>query len=176
MILFTSDQHFGHANVIRFCDRPFADADEMNAAMIANWNEKVTNRDVVYIVGDLMFRLANEPETILRQLHGKKHLIIGNHDKSWIPKVDLSRWFDSAEHYRIIATGGGKITLCHYPMMSFGSRLMVHGHIHNNKPESYWPLLRTMDNALNASVEINGYAPVTLDELIENNRKFKAEN
>jgi calcineurin-like phosphoesterase family protein len=80
------------------------------------------------------------------------------------------------EHYAIIALSEGSVTLCHYPMMSFGSKWHVHGHIHNNKPESYWSLLKTMDNALNASVEVNNYEPVTFKELLENNRRFKAEN
>jgi len=176
MIYFTSDLHLGHANVIRFCGRPFADADEMNAALIANWNAKVTNADRVYIIGDLMFRFAGDPETVLRQLRGKKHLILGNHDKSWTRRADLSRHFESVEHYAIIALGEGSVTLCHYPMMSFGSKWHVHGHIHNNKPEPYWSLLKTMDNALNASVEVNNYEPVTFKELLENNRRFKAEN
>jgi calcineurin-like phosphoesterase family protein len=173
MIFFTSDQHFGHANIIRFCDRPFADTDEMNDALIANWNAVVTNRDAVYIVGDLMFRLEIEPEVILRQLKGKKRLIIGNHDKSWMPKVELNRHFESVEHYQIIAASEGKVTLCHYPMMSFGSKWHIFGHIHNNKPDSFWPLLRSMDNALNASVEVNNYRPATFDELIYNNTVFR---
>lgn len=49
MILFTADTHFGHANIIRFCDRPFTDIEAMNESLIANWNRKVTNSDTVYI-------------------------------------------------------------------------------------------------------------------------------
>lgn len=52
MIYFTADTHFGHCNVIRFCDRPFASAEEMDEAMIQNWNERVTGNDTVYILGD----------------------------------------------------------------------------------------------------------------------------
>lgn len=52
MIYFTADTHFGHCNVIRFCDGPFASAEEMDEAMIQNWNERVTGNDTVYILGD----------------------------------------------------------------------------------------------------------------------------
>jgi calcineurin-like phosphoesterase family protein len=59
--------------------------------------------------------------------------------------------------------------------MSKGS-FLIFGHIHNNTNDTYWPLLKTMTNALNASVDINGFMPVTFDELVENNERFQKEN
>jgi calcineurin-like phosphoesterase family protein len=173
MIYFTSDLHLGHANIIKLCSRPFADVDEMNAALIANWNDRVTGGDTVYIGGDLMFRTTTEPELFLKQLKGKKHLIIGNHDGTWMEKVKLSKYFQSVENLKDFSDGKRKITLCHYPMMSFAGSYHIHGHIHNNKNDTYWKLLREMPNALNASVEINHYTPVTFDELVANNQAFK---
>ena len=85
---YTSDLHLGHANVIRHCDRPFADADEMDAALINNWNAKVHRNDTVYIVGDFLFRAKRPAEGYLSSLKGKKHLIIGNHDKYWMKKIN----------------------------------------------------------------------------------------
>ena len=55
MIYYTSDLHLGHANIIKLCKRPFSDVDEMNAVLISNWNNRVTNGDTVYISGDLMY-------------------------------------------------------------------------------------------------------------------------
>lgn len=55
MIYFTADTHFGHENVIRFCDRPFSSANEMDEAMIANWNARVKGDDTVYVLGDMFF-------------------------------------------------------------------------------------------------------------------------
>jgi len=155
------------------CHRPFADVDEMNAALITNWNVRVTNSDTVYICGDLMFRSATDPELFLRQLRGKKHLVVGNHDGSWMKKIELPHYFESVENLKVFSNGKHKITLCHYPMMSFEGKYLIHGHIHNNKNDTYWRLLRTMENALNASIEINGYTPVTFDELVANNTLFK---
>lgn len=173
MIYYTSDLHLGHTNIIKMCHRPFANVDEMNAALITNWNVRVTNSDTVYICGDLMFRSATDPELFLRQLRGKKHLVVGNHDGSWMKKIELPHYFESVENLKVFSNGKYKITLCHYPMMSFEGKYLIHGHIHNNKNDTYWRLLRTMDNALNASVEINGYTPVTFDELVANNTLFK---
>ena len=81
MIYFTADTHFGHANAVWMCERPYPDVEVMNEAMIAAWNERVHGNDTVYIVGDMFFRCA-DPESILKRLKGKKRLIVGNPTKT----------------------------------------------------------------------------------------------
>ena len=81
MIFFTSDLHLGHENCIRLCNRPFSSIEEMDETLIENWNHKVTGKDTVYILGDLIYRSQKPPEEYLRRLRGKKHLILGNHDR-----------------------------------------------------------------------------------------------
>lgn len=98
MIFFTADTHFGHNNVIRFCDRPFSSAAEMDEVMIRNWNARVTGGDTVYILGDMFFRSTNAEE-ILQRLKGKKRLIVGNHDGSWMTKFDYARYFLSVDKF-----------------------------------------------------------------------------
>ena len=177
MIYFTSDLHLGHKNIIKLCNRPFASLEEMDETMVANWNQVVTNGDTVYIIGDLMFRTQNHPLDVLNRLKGKKHLILGNHDRGWLNKIEAADFFKSVESYTEISDGKRKIALCHYPMMSWGGigkgSYLIHGHIHNNRDAAYWPLLASMQHALNASVEINQYRPVTFDQLVENNDLFK---
>lgn len=176
MTYFTADQHFGHANIIRYCDRPFSGVSEMNAVMIERWNSKVNDSDSVYILGDLFYR-SLEIEPVLSKLRGQKHLILGNHDSSWTGRVDLGHYFVSVDKYLQIHDGGRFYTICHYPLLSFEherNAYMIHGHIHNNTHEDFWPLIRKRDNVLNAGVELNDYAPVTFDELVENNRRFKS--
>ncbi len=173
MIFYTSDLHLGHANIIKLCNRPFADVNEMDHVLIANWNSRITNNDTVYIVGDLCFRAA-EPENLIAQLKGKKHLILGNHDSTWLKNVDATKYFKSVERMIVFGNGKCKVTLCHYPMMSFEGDYLIYGHIHNNKNANYWSLLSEMDNALNAGVEVNSYFPVTFEELIANNLAFKS--
>lgn len=177
MVYFIANAHLGHANIIRYCGRPFGSVEEMDAAMLENWCRRVRGDDTVYILGDLMFFCKN-PEYYLRQLTGRKHLIVGNHDKVWMKKVRAEDYFESIQPMLEIRADGRALTLCHYPMMTRDGiaegSLLIYGHIHNNTKDTYWPLLSRMDNALNAGVEINGYAPVTLEELSENNRRFRS--
>lgn len=178
MIYFTADPHFGHANIVKMCGRPFENIEEMNEALIAAWNERVSGNDTVYIVGDMFFR-CKDAESILKQLNGKKRLIAGNHDGSWMGKVELGRFFISVDHYLEISDGAHALTLCHYPLLTWKhakKSYMIHGHIHANTDADFWPLLRVRDNVLNAGVDINSFMPVTFDELLENNRRFKEAN
>lgn len=168
----------GHENIIKLCNRPFSSLEEMNETLIENWNRRVRRNDTIYIVGDLFFRAA-DVKGILDRLSGKKHLILGNHDKSWIKKIDAGDYFESVESFMEMSDGQRGITFCHYPLLSWDHAqrtYMIHGHIHNNTNADYWPLLVRRERVLNAGCEINGYEPVTFDELVENNRRFKAEH
>lgn len=78
-IFFTSDQHFGHANVIPYCNRPFRDLDHMRETLIEKYNSIVSDEDDVFHLGD--FSLHPRELLVLPQLKGRKHLIAGNHDK-----------------------------------------------------------------------------------------------
>ena len=179
MIYFTSDLHLGHANVIKLCNRPFSSVDEMDAALIERWNKKVHRDDAVYILGDLMFRNAKSPDEYLRQLKGKKHLITGNHDRSWTKHCDLGAFFLSVTNLDFISDGKRQMTLCHFPMMSWPHMprsYMVFAHIHGNTDADYWPLIARSERMLNAGVDINNFEPVTFEEMEENNRKHKANH
>lgn len=77
---FTSDLHFGHANIIKYCKRPFEDLHSMNKHMTKVWNETVTPEDTVYVVGDFALSARYNKE-VLPLLNGTKILIVGNHDK-----------------------------------------------------------------------------------------------
>lgn len=78
---FTSDLHFGHQRIIELCNRPFVSVDEMNDALIDNWNSVVDNADKVYILGDLAMGNIRESLIRVKQLKGRKYLIPGNHDR-----------------------------------------------------------------------------------------------
>ena len=177
MIYFTADLHLRHENVISFCKRPFANADEMNEAIIANWNERVRGNDTVFILGDVFFRCACIEE-ILGRLRGKKKLITGNHD-TWVHQIDCSRFFESIDQFLETSDGNHAITLCHYPLLTWKHAkrsYMIHGHIHNDRTSDYWPLLQVRDNVLNAGVDVNFFKPVSFEELLDNNRRFKAQD
>lgn len=178
MTYFTSDQHFGHFNIIRLCSRPFETVEEMDEALLSKWNAKVKADDTVYILGDLFFRAA-KVEPILKTLNGRKHLIVGNHDHTWMKRVEASDYFASVQTLKEVEVDGRVLTLCHYPMLSYPQArrgYMVYGHIHNNVRDDYWPLIARRSRLLNAGVDVNNFEPVSFDELVENNRAFIASH
>ena len=178
MIYYTSDIHFGHRNVIWMCKRPYSSVEEMNEALIRNWNMRVKGNDKVYIMGDMFFhadiKLVKE---ILSRLKGRKILIIGNHDGSWLSKLDHpEQYFELVTDYFNGSVGNHGVTLCHFSLPCFihqKKQYMIHGHFHNKTESDIWPLLKVRPHVLNAGVDINGYQPVTFEELIENNRIWK---
>jgi calcineurin-like phosphoesterase family protein len=89
---------------------------------------------------------------------------------------DLEAFFESVDNELMIVDRNRPVIMNHYPLMTFPRKSwLVYGHIHNDKPASYWPVLKTYEHALNASVEVNGYMPVTLDELITNNAMWRSD-
>ena len=179
MNYYIADTHFGHENVIKMCGRPFKNIQEMNETIIKNWNSKVKGGDHVYILGDMFFR-CEAPEPILHSLKGKKHLIIGNHD-SWTKRKELQKYFESIDNYLEFSDGQNYLVLSHYPMLSYHrerrkNTYMIHGHIHADTDADFFPLLLYRDRILNAGVDLNNYTPVTLDELLLNNRGRKRLN
>lgn len=175
MIYYIADTHFGHENVIKFCNRPFSGVEEMNEVMIQRWNKRVHGNDTVYILGDMFLR-CEEAESILKRLKGRKRLVVGNHDGSWMSKVPVKEYFESVDTMLETSVANYGATMCHYPMLSWKHQLrtyMIHGHIHNDTGADFWPLIRNRDRVLNAGVDINGFEPVTIEELIMNNKIFK---
>lgn len=176
MFYYVSDLHFGHKNILEMCKRPFSSIEEMDERLVENWNKRVKKNDKVYILGDLIYKSTTPPEAYLERLKGEKVLILGNHDKWWVDKVDLTKYFSFVMRLDVINTGKGKATLCHFPMMDFEGRYLIHGHIHANTDMDYWSVLKNSDRTLNAGVDVNGFQPVTFDELLENNLRFKKEH
>jgi calcineurin-like phosphoesterase family protein len=161
-IFFTSDTHFGHDAVIRRCKRPFADADAMDEAMIANWNAVVWPGDTVYHLGDFCFRSDREAPWYLDRLHGEVHLLEGNHDQHTL-KRHAAR-FASVSAIKEIAIAGQDIVLCHYPMREWsGSYRGVwhfHGHVHgrlNHEP---------LGHSLDVGVDSADYRPWSFEEIV----------
>ena len=112
MIYYISDLHFGHRNVIAMDGRPFESIEEMDATLIRLWNERVTDEDDVYIVGDFAYRNNYTATWYLRQLKGRKHLIIGNHDLHTIQDAKAMECFASVEKMLRIVDNDRVVSLC----------------------------------------------------------------
>ena len=79
-IFLISDSHFGHKNIIKYCNRPFDNVEDMNSTLIKNWNSVVDNEDYVYRLGDFGLGTKDELIAIGNKLNGHKILVMGNHD------------------------------------------------------------------------------------------------
>ena len=156
-ILFTSDTHFDHDNIIKYCNRPFSSVEEMNETLIENWNKTVSYRDTIYHLGDFIWR--PEDDSILKALNGTIIFIKGNHDrrKSYPRNI---KWHDRLE----IKIQGYKIVLDHYPLRSwngsFHGSWHLYGHCHGTLPE---------DNGFSCDVGVDvwDYKPVQFEVIKE---------
>lgn len=171
MIFYTADPHFDSETIIAQTGRPFSSVQEMDEELIRRWNDVVAQEDTVYVLGDVGSHCAPLPEECLSRLRGHKHLIRGNHDMVLSDQSSLLRHFETVTDYLEITDGGYRITMCHFPMVYNQCGYMIHGHIHNVKKEIF-QVLTQLPRVLNAGVDLNGFAPVTLDGLICNNRSF----
>lgn len=179
-IFFTSDLHLGHFNIIRFCSRPFETVNEMNEKLINNWNQTVMPDDEIHCLGDFCFNWRAALAFTTR-LNGIKHLTLGNHDachprhgkKAKPIQSYLSAGWASVEISREIQTEIGTVLINHFPYYEdnpqFDQRFqelrprdtgmpLICGHIHEK-----W-LQR--DRMVNCGVDVWGYKPVTLQEII----------
>lgn len=156
-IFFTSDHHFGHSNIIKYCNRPFKNVDDMNESMIKNWNEVVKSGDTVYYVGDFCF--DPNPAKFLYRLNGKKILIKGNHDGK--PKKEHG-WSHICD-YNEVKHEKQHIVLCHYAMRvwnrSHYGAWMLYGHSHGSLPDD--PQLLSID----VGVDCHEYRPISFEEI-----------
>ena len=113
---YIADLHFGHKNIIRYDNRPFATIEEMDNTLIKNWNKVVSNDDFVYILGDISWHDDDKTAQIFKQLHGTKILIRGNHDSHDHRFIEK---FDRVYNYLETVDGDRRVVLCHYPIPCF---------------------------------------------------------
>lgn len=154
---FTSDTHFGHANIIRLCDRPFANVDEMNEVLAQRWNAVVRPNDDIWHLGDFAYK-GDDPSVYFNRLNGRKHFLMGNHDDK---KTRRLGWQGVGEYAEIKHNHRG-VVLCHYPFAEWNGfyrgALHFHGHQHNKVPSS-------VTNRIDVGVDAWDFAPVSIDTL-----------
>ena len=131
---YISDWHYGHDNIIAFDNRPFKSVEEMNQALIDNWNRVVKNEDTVYVLGDMFWIKGKDAIPILKQLHGQKFLIKGNHDRC--NDSEFLKQFAKVTEYYEVDDEGRKVVLCHYPIPCFKNHFYgwyhLYGHVHTS--------------------------------------------
>ncbi|MFT8242418.1 metallophosphoesterase family protein [Roseomonas sp. BN140053] len=157
---FTADTHFGHEAIIRHCSRPFAGAAEMDEALIVNWNAVVRPADDVWHLGDFGPRGRTAVEALLACLHGRKHLIHGNHDSA---QARAASGWASSQPFAEVTVEGERIVLLHYAMRvwprSHHGSLHLYGHSHGQLPGDR--------QSCDVGVDPWDYRPVSMAEIRE---------
>jgi calcineurin-like phosphoesterase family protein len=180
---FTSDLHFGHRNIIKYCDRPYNSVEWMNEELVANWNNMVLPEDTVYVLGD--FSLSKDWATKYGPaLNGTKHLIAGNHDhchpihykknekkKQRMHKLYHDAGFSSIQTELTLEIAGQTVKLHHMPYSNDHTAderykdlrpkddggWLLHGHVHRA-----W---KVREKQINVGVDVWGFKPVPILEI-----------
>lgn len=175
MYWFTSDTHFGHANIIKYTKRPFKSLEQMNRTLIRNWNKKVQPTDTVFFLGDFCFKngpngkkgegVQRNAEHWIEQLNGRIVFIRGNHDSNNSLKTIISE--------AVIDIGGYEINLVHNPAHADkGFKFNFCGHVHEK-----WKYQMTKTHTIiNVGVDVWDFQPVSYQEIMEDFTKWKKAN
>ena len=155
MRYFIADTHFNHENIIKYCNRPFKNAKEMNEYIINKWNSVVTQKDIVYHLGDVGFGTTEELKKIVSRLNGLKILIRGNHDF----KRGVNGWkevgFSEVYKKKIILES---LILTHEPIEVEEGYTSVFGHIHDKPLDERFNKV----NHICVSCDVIDYTPILL--------------
>jgi calcineurin-like phosphoesterase family protein len=162
---FIADTHFGHNNIIQYCDRPFEDIREHDQKLMENWNKHIKGKDTVYHLGDFGWNTD-----ILSKLHGNIHLIRGNHDKDIV--LNHPRFLKTGvKHVHILKRNKVIYYLSHYAHRSwphqFHGSIHLFGHSHGN--------LEDFGRSTDVGVDRWEYAPVSIEQINEYMADVKIE-
>ena len=171
LVFFTSDTHFNHFNICKYCHRPFTSRSEMNEALIDNWNSKVPENGIVIHCGDFMLaKDTKEYFPFLKKLNGNIILVRGNHDV-----IDLGLYNDYhlAVHDKVIIfCDGVTIEANHEPLMAYPANYNVFGHIHTLADGTCYGLDGDVNSKLcptqyDVGVDQNNYTPLSWWDLAD---------
>lgn len=156
---FTADTHFGHANIIGLCNRPFADISAHDYGLVDAWNAVVQPGDTVWHLGDFAYRASPQRvRGLFEMLNGTKHLVLGNHDHKGetqrLPWVSINQLTE-------ITLDGQTLVLCHYSLRVWRNMrrgaVQLYGHSHGNLPGTR--------QSIDVGVDVMSYAPVSWPEI-----------
>ncbi len=177
-IFLTSDQHWGHNNILKFCQRPFDSIAEHDAELVLAWNSVVSEEDVVYHLGDVTLGNSKKASEIFRQLNGMIHVLgyTWHHDARWIGSpqqskhglVEIEKPIIVLKFIRKTDERQMPLVLCHYPFEIWDRKhygaVHFHGHTHAE--------LAQIQNRLDVGVDmayklLGSYRPFRLEEALE---------
>lgn len=190
MIWFTSDTHLGHTNIIKYCDRPFKNTDEMDERIIANWNDIVSPDDTVFHLGDVALGDISKSLPKVARLNGYKICVLGNHDRPFMRsgKADEADWwgryarvFQEVWHWRNdlsnMVSMGSVFRVSHFPYTGDHTPTdrhaaerpvddgipLIHGHTHSTDIVTHSSNGTTQ---IHVGQDAHGFKPVSEDEIM----------
>lgn len=169
-LFFTSDTHWAHFNICKYCKRPFESRSEMDKTLIDNWNAIVPEDGIVVHCGDFMLPHNigfKEYQKYVKQLNGTIYLTRGNHDRidlgtyelNGVPKLIVNDMM-------MVYVDGVKIFAQHYPCATFNGDMHAYGHIHTLSDGTCYGIdgdvtKRMRSNTYDVGVDQNGYKPIS---------------
>lgn len=170
-IYLTSDLHFCHDREFLFKPRGFENVYDMNEAIVKNWNETIDMEDDVYVLGDLMLNNNYEGARLIKNLKGKIHIILGNHDTD--ARMGLyENFYNVVEvlYATMIHYNGYHFYLSHFPTVTSNLEkenlkqctINLYGHTHQ-KTNFY----NDMPFMYHVGLDSHNCTPVSLDDIIE---------
>lgn len=178
-IWFTSDTHFGHKNILTFCERPFNSVEEMDNAIIERWNSKVGKDDIVFHLGDFAFASNKRWQELIYKLNGKIYLILGNHDITRWPGTYTMQLFDRVENQMMLKIDNKyKVYLNHFPFLCYDGTyrnpedctIQLHGHVHQRIGDigkDAQRLQYRFPYQYDVGVDNNNFYPVSWEEILK---------
>ena len=165
-----------HGNIIKFCDRPFKDVEEMNYKLIENWNKKVPNDGIVYHLGDFAWGGYEFWKNIRNQLNGSIILIKGNHDEKNMTPSAEQELFDFVTYQMKLEIEGRKVYLNHNPFLCYGGTYrdpkslvdQLFGHVHSGPGAKGLDIERLgvlFPTQYDVGVDNNNYEPISWEEV-----------
>jgi len=176
-VFFTSDLHFGHEAIIKYCGRPFKDVNEMNRKLVENWNEVVPKNGIVFDLGDFALGGSNVwIDNVIKLNCNEHHLILGNHDLKNF-RTNYEELFTSVSMQQVILIDGITIYLNHYPFLCFGGSYKddhsvwnLFGHVHTTKTgydgkDAERVAFNTFSTQYDVGVDLNEFKPISFNEV-----------
>ena len=177
-VFFTSDTHWGHVNILEFCNRPYKNVEEMNYRLIDNWNKKVPADGLVFHLGDFAWGGYPFWKNIRDQLNGKIILIKGNHDEKNLTTTGAQELFEHVAYQMKIRIEGRAIYLNHNPFLCYGGTYrdpkglvyQAFGHVHSGPGAKGLDVERLgvlFPTQYDVGVDNNNYEPISWTEFNE---------
>lgn len=172
-LYFTSDCHFFHENIIKYCERPFDGIWDMMAQMITEWNKIVPKDAVVINCGDIAMKASKQQiRRVLEQLNGIHYLVQGNHDR--LNSIPTDCFVSIQDTLTIFVTGDDEIKeqiifASHFPHIhwpgSHRGTWHVYGHIHSTPNQKRQDELKYSPNQYDVGMDNNNFKPISFNEL-----------